>query len=505
VLLYTIYALYTGLALLSFRWLPARTAVLATFFAGWLILPVGHFPPDEITGSLPWWIVGLALPSSMLATKAWVAAGAALLGGILFDRAALAAWRPRWIDLPMAAWCLWPLVDGLLATDLPAVPAPAPILASLYVLGCWGLPWLIGRIWIVDAADRTALLTAIVWSGAVLLPVAVAEGVAAPFLYDAVYGAHPFCADGMVRYVGYRPLALFENGNQYGIWIAVAALAATWLAFMRGDRGSKSPFGNSQESEFRGGTGPHPHPAAHRVSLMGGRVGVRAGTAKCVSTHFRTASRPRRATILWLVVATMAVAAQSVGALLLAAAGIAFLGLRGRALVRPLAIAGVGSVALLAAVHLSGIVPLEHIARNTPVGQQVLATMRGVGRGSFTWRLSQDAKVLPAIHAAPLAGTARWDWFRPFATRPWGLTMLILGQFGAIGLCLAFGAVVAPAMAVLFRRIGYGAWERDGDALPLAVIVLVAMADATLNSFVYLPAILIAGGIAVRPRRREVV
>ncbi len=444
-LLYTIYALYTGLALLSFRWWPARTAVLATFLAGWLLLPVGHFPPAEIVDRLPWWIVGLALPSSMLATKAWVAAGAALLGGALFDRARVRAWRPRWIDLPMALWCLWPLVDGLVAAD----PAPSPWLACLYVTGSWGLPWLIGRIWIVDAADRTALLTAIVWAGAVLLPVALVEGVAGPFLYDAIYGPHPFRTDGMVRYIGYRPLALFENGNQYGIWIAISAVAAAWLAFLR-----------------RGG------------------------------------APLRWAWPLWLVVTAMAVAAQSVGALLLAAAGTAFLALRGRAIVRPVMIAGVASVALLAAVHLSGIVPLEHIARNTPVGQQVLGAVRGIGRGSFTWRLSQDAKVLPAIHAAPLAGTARWDWFRPFDTRPWGLAILILGQFGAIGLLLAFGGVIVPAVAVLFRRIGYGAWARDDDALPLAVIVLVAMADATLNSFVYLPAILTAGGIAVRPRQR---
>jgi len=445
VLLYTIYALYTALALLSFRWWPVRTAIPAIFMAGWLLLPVGHFPPAEIVGSLPWWIVGLALPSSMLATKAWVAAGATLLAGLVFDRVRVRAWRPRWIDLPMALWCLWSLVDGLVAAD----PAPAPWLACLYVTGSWGLPWLIGRIWIVDAADRAALLTVIVGAGAVLLPVALVEGVAGPFLYDALYGPHPFRTDGMVRYVGYRPLAWFENGNQYGIWIAISAVAATWLAFLR-----------------RGGV------------------------------------RSRWAWPLWLVVTAMAVAAQSVGALLLAAAGIAFLALRGRAIVRPVMIAGVASVGLLGAVHLSGIVPLEHIARNTTVGQQVLGAVRGVGRGSFTWRLSQDAKVLPAIHAAPLTGTARWDWFRPFGTRPWGLAMLILGQFGLIGLVLAFGGVIVPAVAVLFRRIGYGAWTQDDDALPLAVIVLVAMADATLNSFVYLPAILIAGGIAVRPRQR---
>ncbi len=442
-LLYTIYALYTGLALLSFRRLPARTAVLATFFAGWLVLPVGHFPPAEIADSLPWWIIGLALPSQMLVTKAWVAAGAALLGGALFDRARIAAWRPRWIDLPIAAWCLWPLVAGLVAAD----PAPAPVVASLYVVGCWGLPWLIGRIWISEPADRTALLAAIAWSGAVLLPVALLEGVMPAFLYEAIYGRHPFNTDGIARYVGYRPLALFEDGNQYGIWIAIAALAATWLALLRRDR---------------------------------------AG---------------RGATILWLVVTAMAVAAQSVGALLMAGAGAVFLALRGRAIVAPVAIAGAGSVALLAAVHVSGIVPLEHIARDTAVGQRVLAGVRGIGRGSFTWRLSQDAKVLPAIHAAPLAGTARWDWFRPFATRPWGLMMLILGQFGLIGLVLAFGGLIAPAVAVLVRRVGYGAWATDEDALPLAVIVLVALADATLNAFVYLPMVLIAGAIAVRPRR----
>lgn len=442
-LLYTIYALYTALALLSFRWWPPRTAIPAIFLGGWLLLPVGHYPPAEIAKMLPWWIVGLALPSSMLATKAWVAAGVPLLAGLVFDRDRMRAWRPRWIDVPMALWCLWPLIAGLAAAN----PAPAPLVATLYVTGCWGLPWLIGRIWIATPADRTALLTAIVWSGAVLLPVAVVEGVAGPFLYDALYGPHPFRTDGMVRYLGYRPLALFENGNQYGIWIAVAALAATWTALLRGQ----------------------------------GRSG--------------------RGIVLWLVVTAMAVAGQSVGALLLAGMGAAFLALRGRAFVRPLALAGAGSVLLLGAVHLSGIVPLEHIARDTAVGQRVLATVRGVGRGSFTWRLSQDAKVLPAIHAAPLAGHARWDWFRPFGTRPWGLAMLILGQFGAIGLCLAFGSVIAPALAVLFRRSGYGAWASDEDALPLAVIVLVALADATLNSFVYLPAILIAGAIAVRPRR----
>src|SRR3546814_7823202 len=47
-------------------------------------------------------------------------------------------------------------------------------------------------------------------------------------LHTALLGPHPFAYDGTDRYVGYRPQALFEHGNQYGIWCAGAALAAYW-------------------------------------------------------------------------------------------------------------------------------------------------------------------------------------------------------------------------------------------------------------------------------------
>ncbi len=49
---------------------------------------------------------------------------------------------------------------------------------------------------------------------------------------------------------------------------------------------------NSRKGEFDGGAGPLPLPATHSVPLMGGREGERAGTAKCVPTHFQTAPEP---------------------------------------------------------------------------------------------------------------------------------------------------------------------------------------------------------------------
>ena len=62
------------------------------------------------------------------------------------------------------------------------------------------------------------------------LPFSVIEGALGPQVYDRVYGPHPLATDGAERYLGFRPLAFFEDGNQFGIWISLAALAALWLA-----------------------------------------------------------------------------------------------------------------------------------------------------------------------------------------------------------------------------------------------------------------------------------
>jgi hypothetical protein len=63
----------------------------------------------------------------------------------------------------------------------------------------------------------------------VLVPIALLEGAYGPMLYEWFYGLHPFRFDGVRRYVGFRPLGFFEDGNQYGIWVAATALAAVWL------------------------------------------------------------------------------------------------------------------------------------------------------------------------------------------------------------------------------------------------------------------------------------
>lgn len=433
-----VYLAFFAAAFGAFRALPVRPALLLVCLGGWMLLPVGTYPPTE-GATFPWWISGLALPSDMLVTKAWVAPVTALLWGVVFDPGALGRLRPAWADALMAAWCLWPLTGGLLAGKAD----PDPGVATLYVSGVWGAGWTIGRIWFRDPEERLLLLKGLGLSAAACLPIALVESTAPPSLYALVYEPHPFRLDGVERYVGYRPLGFFENGNQYGIWVCLGAVAAMWVAVVT--------------------------------------AGTRGGAAFAGVAVIATA---------------LALAAQSVGAIALMMVGGVGLLAWNAPLTLPAFMGFAVLTGLAGALHLSGVVPLEWVARETPPGQWLLDTFRALGRGSFLWRIAQDIKVLDFFHASPLTGTAEWDWWRPAGSRPWGLAMLLAGQYGLVGVGLAFGTLAAVAFRTAVRRHGRPVWTTGGAALPLALIVVLALGDGVLNAFLYFPAMLAAGAIA---------
>jgi hypothetical protein len=435
------YIIFVPIAALCFWRLPLRTALLLVLIGGWWLLPVGRYDPGAAGTSFPWWIPGIALPSDMLLTKAWVPPVVAFAGAALKDSKTLRRWRPQAIDLPMLGWCLWPFVQGMwVSADPPAW------LATLYVMGSWGLPWLIGRLWLSGPESALALTRALALSGLANLPVAVIEGMRSPMLYGLVYGPHPFRHDGVARYIGYRPIGFLEHGTLYGLWAALAAFAAVWLACQ--ERG-----------------------ADHR-----------------------------RWVALAILNVIVALASQSTGAIILLVIGLALLAMwRSGVFVPAMGIAG-ALLLVVAAVHLSGVVPVESIGRS-PAGERVIAGMRAIGRGSFLWRVSQDAKTLGGAMAHPVRGTGQWDWWRPYHTRPWGQPLLLIGQYGLAGLMLAWGALLAAAAAAFLSLRQRGAGWRDDAALPLGIIVLLAIADAGLNAFFFAPAILAAGAVAGTPRR----
>ncbi len=434
-------ALLSGGALIAFKWLPPRTAALAVFFGGWLFAPVGVFPAGSSQAGQsghPFWILGSALPSDMLLHKAWVVPCAVLLGALVFDRASLRRFRPSWFDAPVLLWCAWPLLQSLLFVGQ---PRPEGAVASLYLAGTWGLTWSIGRVYCAGAQGLLALARALALSAVACLPFALAEGLGGAQTYGWFFEAHPFRHDGNERYLGWRPLGFFENGNQYGLWISLCALVAAWLAWSRG----------------------------------------------ATDRRWRAAA--------WAA-AAMALAAQSIGGLLLAALGGAVLWLSSRLRPRWMATAALAAALLVSAVYVSGVVPVARIANDTALGRAAVGTIKSVGRGSFTWRIAQDQRALPLAMAQPLAGTGQWDWWREQPSRPWGLAMLLLGQFGLIGVALSVSVLLLPA-----ARTAWTAPRGDPrapQALPwlLAVVVLLSMLDAVLNSFVFFPAVMIAAALS---------
>lgn len=430
-------------AVAAFKWLPPRTAVLIVFLGGWLLLPVGVYPVGAASGAFPYWLIGAALPSDMLITKAWIAPVSALLGVLLWDRKPLAECRFGVWDVPMLLWCVLPLLQSALAADV----QPEPLWASLYLAGSWGLPWVLGRVYFSSREGQGVLLRGLAWAGLACLPFAVLEGVFGQRLYAIVFEPHPFSADGVERYWGWRPLGFFENGNQYGIWISLCVLAALW----------------AWRSQVQG---------AQRMVCAAGAIAV----------------------------VTMAVLAQSIGALLLLGMGLVGLLLMARVRLQKFLLGALGVAVVGSAVYLSGAVPITHWAKDTAVGQKVVGVFKATGRGSFTWRISQDQKAIALVQPVVVVGNGRWDWWRELGTRPWGLALLVIGQFGLLGFTLAFGALLVPALARLWHAPVASPWTAEGAPTVLAVIVILMLPDAGLNSFIFFPALVAAGALVPTAR-----
>lgn len=426
----------------SFAVLRPPVAVVLCMLTGWLALPVGVYPnpPAEALPEtvLPYWVIGIALPSPMLLTKAWVAPLTALAGVILFDRSRILRFRPSWADLPVALWCLSPLLAPLAGE----ATRPPALLSVLYLTGVWALPWLLGRLYLATPDDRRRMAGSVVLVTLAYLPVAVLEGITGPLVYGWLYHPHPYALDGADRYLGCRPLGLLEHGTQYGLWVASAAL-----------------LGIARVLDGR----PRPYTAIAAAAASG-----------------------------------MALASQSVGAIALLTLALAFQAtlqrLSGRWLLGPLLAAGVlGGIA-----YVTLLTPLRQLATQHPAGQRLVQSLRDAGRHSLAWRASLDERHLRNARPFLLTGSGRWDWWqRPDGppARPWGLWQLALGQFGLPATAAAAAVVLWPALHLLWRLTPGTARAHPCD-VALALLLVMSAADAALNSFVNLPVLLAAGGLA---------
>jgi hypothetical protein len=423
----------------ALRRFDSAYVVAALFLVGWLILPSYFFPLTEMpkSGVFAIWVLGSSVPSLDLISKAWLIPVSLLIGVCLFDRKRILLLNWKWPDFLMFVWCSWPMIQEAIGTS----SEPSGAIQSTYLFGAWGSPWILGRLYFSSASAHLKLIKTLCFCSLLYFPVSIVEGIWGPMLHEFFFSAHPFRYDGHERYLGYRPIGLLEHGNQFGAWTSLTAIGAVWLARLA--------------------------------------VGPRA-------ILFR---------IQALIVCLMALAAQSVGALALASLGILLLftwdSLNGKLIAAAL----LTFICLFVFKYLMS-PDFSNWLWSSSDGQSLVEATKAIGRGSLPWRVWADQSALTIGREHWVIGTGTWDWWQKANIRPWGLPQLLFGQYGLIGVFLSGVCLSVGAMSLVYRAEKALARRPTGAGLVLSILLILALADSLLNSFVYFPIFLIAGALA---------
>jgi hypothetical protein len=284
------------------------------------------------------------------------------------------------------------------------------------------------------------------------VPICLVELVTGPQFYAHVYGFQPFRWVGAERYIGFRPVGFLEDGNQLGIWMALAALlaAALWR-----------------------------HSPVRRV------VGLPIG---------------------WAAIALFVVTllCQSGGSIILLLCLLPFVLLRRANFRRWFVIALVVVVLCFAGLRLTNVVSLRWLVDHERPAHAIASLMARAGRQSFGWRLEQDERHVRTALAHPFLGSGQWNWWEGGEDRPWGLWLLAYGMYGAVGLAALEAIQLVPVVRTAWFPLARNneANEMTGPDRPdielrlaLAAVLLLTAIDNLLNSGMILSLVLVIGGM----------
>lgn len=202
--------LWFPIVLLLFKVLPARTVVIISFIFALQFLPVTDirvpfFPNYGKTSSTCYAVVA---------------------GIILFDFNRLKAFRLSWFDAPVIIRCVSPIFSSL-NNDLGWYDG---IVAALHPAMTFGVPYLIGRLYLGTLSGLKELAIAIFLAGLSYVPLCIYESRMSPQLHRMLYGFHPHADFGQaIRYGGYRPMVFMNHGLMLSLWVMVAAIVGFWL------------------------------------------------------------------------------------------------------------------------------------------------------------------------------------------------------------------------------------------------------------------------------------
>lgn len=196
-----------------FTMYPAQQAVITAFIGGWMFLPQ----------------LSIALPLIPDYDRISATCYGILIGTTLFDSKRFTLFRPNWIDIPMAIWCLCPFVTSL-TNQLGAYDGVVQVLSQTIT---WGLPYFVGRIYLNDFIGLRKLGLGALIGALIYTPLCLFESRSFMSLHQLIYGFQVSSQNIAlaIRYGGYRPSVFMESGLMLSVWMLLGTLMA--IAFWR--------------------------------------------------------------------------------------------------------------------------------------------------------------------------------------------------------------------------------------------------------------------------------
>jgi len=411
------------LVLVIFSVVPPGRAVIASFLGAWMFLPMA----------------GYDLPGLPDYTKTSVATYAVVVAIVLFDAGRLGKFRPSLLDLPMAVWCGVSFFSSVSA----GYGAYDGLSALLSKIVDWGLPYLIGRLYLTDLKSMRDLAMGLFIGGLVYLPLCLFEIRMSPQLHVLVYGFHQHSFEQSIRGDAYRPTVFMQHGLAVGMFMCTSALAGFWLWRCKSVR------------------------SLYGVPMVWLVLAVAVVAVMCRSTG---------STVLLLVGATVLAATRSlrtsVAAFLLMLAPIVYLFSR-----------TVGGWSGQLLVDLASLI----------------SEFRA---GSIATRLASESALWQAVQPRLLVGSGRFEFAGvrleegANAIIPDGMWLIALASNGLIGLAAFVAVLLAPPLAFLRKAPGK-VWGSAAAAPAAAIAVCLAlyMCDSLFNAMLNPVFVLAAGGL----------
>jgi len=197
------------LTVVLFACLRPHIALIVSYAAAWMFLPMATLPVL--------WIPDLSKVTS--------ASYGVLMGAFLFHGSAVLSWRPKLVDAPMVVWCLCGLFSSL-SNGLGAWDGLSAVFSRTML---WGVPYLMGRVFLSNRAALRDCALGVLIGGLVYVPFCLYEIRMWQPLHQHVYGFMQDSWNHVIRFGGFRPIVFMQTGLMVALWMCNAAMIALWL------------------------------------------------------------------------------------------------------------------------------------------------------------------------------------------------------------------------------------------------------------------------------------